>query len=98
MALSFTGTYVQLTQWMVYGAFIFFGMGAVAVIVLRRRRPDLPRPYRVWGYPVTPVVFIAFAAWLVLQTVHDAPRDAAIGTGLILAGVPLYFVFRPRRA
>jgi amino acid transporter len=98
VGLTFTGTYVQLTQWLVYGAFIFFGLGAVAVIVLRRRRPDLPRPYRVWGYPATPVVFAAFAAWLVLQTVHDAPRDAAIGTGLILAGVPLYFVFRPRRA
>lgn len=98
IVLSFSGTYVQLTQWMVYGAFIFFGMGAVAVIALRRRRPDLPRPYRVWGYPATPVVFAAFAAWLVLQTVHDAPRDAAIGTGLILAGVPFYFLFRPRRA
>ncbi len=96
VALSFTGTYVQLTQWMVYGAFIFFGLGAVAVLVLRRRRPDLPRPYRVWGYPATPVIFAAFAAWLVLQTVHDAPRDAAIGTGLILAGVPFYFLFRPR--
>lgn len=96
VVLSFTGTYVQLTQWMVYGAFIFFGMGAVAVIVLRRRRPELPRPYRVWGYPATPVIFSAFAAWLVLQTVHDTPRDAAIGTGLILAGVPFYFLFRPR--
>ncbi len=97
-ALSFSGTYVQLTQWLVYGAFIFCGMGAVAVIALRRRRPDLPRPYQVWGYPATPVVFAAFAAWLVLQTVHDAPRDAAIGTGLILAGVPFYFLFRPRRS
>jgi APA family basic amino acid/polyamine antiporter len=97
VALSFTGTYVQLTQWLVYGSFIFYGMGAAAVLVLRRSRPGAPRPYRVWGYPVTPLVFLAFCAWLVLQTVHDAPRDAAIGTGLILAGVPLYFVFRPRR-
>jgi APA family basic amino acid/polyamine antiporter len=98
VALSFTGTYIQLTQWMVYGAFIFYGMGATAVLVLRRRRPAAERPYRVWGYPVTPLLFLAFSVWLVLQTVHDAPKDAAIGTGLILAGVPFYFLFRPRRA
>jgi APA family basic amino acid/polyamine antiporter len=98
VALSFTGSYVQLTQWMVYGSFIFYGMGAAAVLVLRRRRPAAERPYRVWGYPVTPLLFLAFSVWLVLQTVHDAPRDAAIGTGLILLGVPAYFLFRPRRA
>ncbi len=98
VALSFTGSYVQLTQWMVYGSFIFYGLGAAAVLVLRRSRPGVARPYRVWGYPVTPVVFLGFCAWLVLQTVHDAPRDAAIGTGLILAGVPFYFLFRPRRS
>jgi hypothetical protein len=78
-ALLFTGTYEQLATYVVFASFVFYGMSCAAVIRLRRTRPDLPRPYRAWGYPVTPLVFIGFAACLVGNTIVEAPRDAAIG-------------------
>src|SRR6266568_5555514 len=68
--------------------------GCGAVIRLRHGAPGLARPYRTWGYPVTPIVFIAFAAWLVGNTIAEQPRDAGIGTALILAGLPFYYWWR----
>lgn len=94
VALLFTGTYEQLATYVVFASFVFYGMSCAAVIRLRRTRPDLPRPYRAWGYPVTPLVFIGFAAWLVGNTVAEAPRDAAIGAGIILAGLPGYWYWK----
>ena len=65
-----------------------------AVIRLRRTAPDLPRPYRAWGYPLTPILFIVFAVWLVGNTIVETPKDSAIGAGLILLGLPGYFYWR----
>jgi amino acid transporter len=90
-ALLFTGTYEQLATYVVFASFLFYGMSCAAVVRLRRTRPELPRPYRAWGYPVTPLVFIGFAAWLVGNTILEAPRDAAIGAGIIVAGLPGYW-------
>ena len=70
-------------------------LGGLAVFVLRRR-PDLERPYRVWGYPLVPAAFVAFAAILLGATVASAPGDAALGGGLLLTGVPAYLFFRNR--
>jgi len=91
-----TGTYEQLATYVVFASFLFYALSAGAVIRLRRTRPQLARPYRTWGYPVTPLVFIGFALWLVVNTVVEAPRDAAVGAGIVLAGVPAY-VFWHRR-
>lgn len=95
-ALVFTGTYEQLATYVVFASFLFYGMSCAAVIRLRMTRPDLPRPYRAWGYPVTPLVFIAFAVWLVANTIREAPRDALIGAGLILLGLPGYWYWTRR--
>src|SRR2546430_14605894 len=65
-----------------------------AVLRTRRTAPTLARPYRTWGYPVTPIVFIAFAAWLVGNTIKEKPADSAVGTALILAGLPIYLLGR----
>src|SRR5256885_15626025 len=62
-----------------------------AVIRLRHAARDLPRPYKTWGYPVTPIVFILFALWLVFNTAREQPVDAAMSAVLILAGLPLYW-------
>ncbi len=97
-ALTLTGTYVQLTTYVVFASFLFYAMSSGAVIRLRARAPDLPRPYRTWGYPVTPIVFIAFATWLVGNTILEAPRDAGIGAGLILLGLPGYFYWKRRQS
>jgi APA family basic amino acid/polyamine antiporter len=91
--LALSGSYIQLLTYMVFVSFLFYALSAAAVIVLRRRDPDLPRPYRTWGYPVTPVVFILFAMYLVGNTIVESPRDAAVGTGLLLLGLPLYWYF-----
>lgn len=91
--LALSGSYIQLLTYMVFVAFLFYALSAAAVIVLRRRDPGLPRPYRAWGYPVTPVVFILFAMYLVGNTIVESPRDAAVGTGLLLLGLPFYWYF-----
>ena len=86
--------YDQLATYVVFAQFVFYALSAGAVIRLRRSAPALPRPYRTWGYPVTPVVFIAFAIWLVLNTIVATPKDSAIGAGLILLGLPGYYYWR----
>jgi APA family basic amino acid/polyamine antiporter len=63
------------------------------VIVLRRREPGMARPYRAWGYPVTPVVFILFSAYLIVNSIRAEPTFSLIGAGLLVAGLPLYWYF-----
>ncbi len=94
IALTFTGTYNQLFTYVIFAEFVSYAAGCGAVIRLRHGAPGLARPYRTWGYPVTPIVFIAFAAWLVGNTIAEQPRDAGIGTALILAGLPFYYWWR----
>jgi amino acid transporter len=86
--------YDQLTTYVVFAQFVFYALSAGAVIRLRHTAPQVRRPYRTWGYPVTPVVFIAFAVWLVYNTIVETPKDSAIGAGLILLGLPGYFYWR----
>lgn len=91
------GTYDTLITYIVFAQFVFYGLSAAAVIKLRRSAPDLARPYRTWGYPVTPVVFVAFAIWLVANTIVETPGESAIGVGLILVGLPGYWFWKKRR-
>ncbi|MGE5803629.1 MAG: APC family permease [Gemmatimonadota bacterium] len=86
--------YDQLATYVVFAQFVFYALSAGAVILLRRRAPELPRPYRTWGYPLTPIIFIVFAVWLVLNTIVATPKDSAIGAGLILLGLPGYYYWR----
>jgi APA family basic amino acid/polyamine antiporter len=96
IAFVFTGRFDQLLAAFLFASWIFYGLGGAAVFVLRRRQ-DLERPYRVWGYPVVPAAFVASAAVLLVGTVAADPRDSAIGTALLLTGVPAY-LFLSRRA
>jgi len=59
-------------------------------MVLRRRRPEMPRPYRTWGYPVTPILFILFSVWLVGNSIRETPAHALNGLGVIALGVPVF--------
>ena len=86
--------YDQLATYVVFAQFVFYTLSASAVIRLRRTTPQLPRPYRTWGYPFTPIVFIAFAVWLVYNTIVETPKDSAIGAGIILLGLPGYYYWR----
>jgi APA family basic amino acid/polyamine antiporter len=96
--LALSGTYNQLITYMVFVSFLFYALSCAAVLVLRRREPGLSRPYRTWGYPVTPVVFILFSGYLVLNTILETPKDAAFGAALLLAGLPVYWYCRRKYA
>jgi APA family basic amino acid/polyamine antiporter len=95
--LSVTGTFEQLATYVIFGQWIFFGLTVATVIVLRRRRPDLPRPYRTWGYPVTPIIFILAAVYISATTLITQPLNALAGLGIILAGVPAYLYWQRSR-
>jgi basic amino acid/polyamine antiporter, APA family len=91
--LAASGTFDQLTNYVVFSAWIFYGLTGFAVFVLRKRRPEVPRPFRVPGYPWVPAFFVLMAAALVVNTVIEAPRESMIGVGLILTGLPAYLLF-----
>jgi APA family basic amino acid/polyamine antiporter len=92
--LTFTGTFNQLITYIIFTSWIFYAMSSGAVIILRRNKPELTRPYKTPGYPYVPIVFILFAILLTLNTIVEAPRDAAIGGGLVLAGLPFYYYWK----
>lgn len=98
IALAVTGRYDWLYTYVIFAEFVFYALMCAAVIRLRRRRPDLARPYRAWGYPVTPLLFIAFSMWLVVNTVLEDPIDSAVAAGLVLGGVPVYWAFSRQRS
>jgi len=89
--LTFTGTFNQLITYIIFASWIFYGMSAGAVIILRVKKPELKRPYKTPLYPWIPIIFILFAIFLTINTIMEAPRDAGIGTLLILAGLPFYY-------
>jgi APA family basic amino acid/polyamine antiporter len=89
--LVLSGTFDQLTDMIIFAVFIFYGATSLGVFILRRRMRDAYRPYKVWGYPIVPAVFILFCIGLFINTIVTRPREAAIGMILILAGIPVYF-------
>jgi APA family basic amino acid/polyamine antiporter len=92
-----SGQYKQLYTLVIFPSWILYGMTAASVIVLRIRRPDLPRPYRVLGYPVVPALFVMVAIALLYSTLMSSPRESGIGLVLIIAGLPFYFFWKRRR-
>jgi len=91
---SWKDTYNRLFTYVVVSGFVFYAMSCGAVIRLRYTAAGLSRPYKAWGYPVTPILFILFSLWLVINTAREQPRDFAEGAVLILAGLPMYWLRR----
>ncbi len=89
--LVLSGTFDQLTDMIIFAVFIFYGATSLAVFVLRKKMPDAPRPYKVWGYPIVPAIFILFCIVLVFNTVFTRPREAIMGLTLIFSGLPVYW-------
>jgi APA family basic amino acid/polyamine antiporter len=94
MVLAASGTFEQLLTYVVFVGWIFYALGAACVMVLRWTRPDAERPFRVPGYPWTPLLFIAAAVALVGNTIATQPGRAAVGIGVVLLGLPVYYVWR----
>ena len=95
--LAMSGTFEQLLAYVVFVGWIFYGLAAAAVIVLRRKKPDAERPYRVPGYPLTPLLFVLAATALVINTLVTQPRFAALGLGMVALGAPVYLVWSGER-
>jgi APA family basic amino acid/polyamine antiporter len=89
--LALSGSFDTLTDYVIFGSWIFYGLVTASVFLFRRRMPDAERPYRAWGYPVVPVLFLLVTAWLLINTLLTTPVQALIGLGLILLGLPVYY-------
>jgi len=92
--LAISGSYEILFSYVIFAAWIFYGMAVLGVIVLRHRKPNLPRPYKMWGYPATPAAFAAVSFWFVINTIVTTPKSSLIGLAIVAAGVPVYYIWR----
>lgn len=91
--LILSGSFDQLTDFAIFAFWLFYGMTAAAVFVFRWREPDTPRPYRTWGYPVVPAVFVLVTITLIGFTIKNAPLQSLIGLVIIALGLPVYWYF-----
>jgi APA family basic amino acid/polyamine antiporter len=96
-ATGYGNLYSDLLEYIISAALMFYILTIAAVPVLRRKRPDAERPYRTWGYPVTPVVYIAGAAVIVLSLFIFRPATTWPGLAIVVVGIPVYFLFRRTR-
>jgi len=95
--LAASGSYEKLFSYVIFAAWIFYGMTVTAVLILRRKEPNRERPYRMWGYPVTPMLFAGVSFWFVGNTLVTRPGPSLLGLAIIATGVPVYFYWRRGR-
>jgi APA family basic amino acid/polyamine antiporter len=96
--LTLTGGYEHLITMATFASWGFFTMAIASILVLRRKHPEWPRPYRLAGYPFTAIVFVVVAGAFVVNTLVEAPRSSIFGLAIVLAGVPAYLWWRARGA
>jgi APA family basic amino acid/polyamine antiporter len=94
--LTLTGRFEQLFTYVIFASWIYYAMLVSGAIVLRRKYPSVPRPYKTWGYPIVPMLFVAIALWFVYNTLTTDPRDSLMGLILVLLGLPAYWYWRRR--
>ncbi len=96
--LALSGSFDTLTDYVIFGSWIFYGLVTASIFLFRRRMPHAERPYRAWGYPVVPVLFLLVTGFLLVNTLLTTPVQALVGLGLIALGLPVYyFFFRHKR-
>ncbi len=95
-ATTYGNVYTQLLEYIVSADLLFYLLTVIAVIVLRRTKPAVDRPYRTWGYPITPVISSVLAGLLVVDLAFLAPATAGMGILIVLTGIPVYFLWRMR--
>jgi len=89
--LALSGSFDTLTNYVVFGSWIFYALITSSIFIFRRKYPDAERPYRAWGYPVVPVLFLLVSSAFLVVTMYAEPESSFIGLGLILLGVPVYY-------
>lgn len=95
--LLLTGSFESLLDYAMFALWLSYGAMVAGLIVLRVKRPDLQRPYRMWGYPVTPVLFLAITGWFLGNMIVTRPVPSLAGLAFILAGIPVYFFWARRQ-
>ncbi len=97
VVLLMSGSYETLLDYAMFSLWLSYGLMVAGVIILRRKQPDLVRPYRMWGYPVTPVLFLGITAWFLVNMLRTRPIPSVAGLLLIAAGIPVYFIWTRQR-
>jgi basic amino acid/polyamine antiporter, APA family len=95
--LIVTGTYEYLIDYALFAIWLFYGISVAGLFALRHKFPDLERPYKMWGYPVTPALFVLVAGWFVVNTAIERPYPSLTALGLIALGFPAYWYWASRR-
>jgi APA family basic amino acid/polyamine antiporter len=85
-----SGSYEGILGYFAFVDYAFFSLAVFGVFILRRAEPDLPRPYRVWGYPFTPLLFLTISAVYLVTVLHSRPLESLVGLALTLSGLPFY--------
>jgi len=96
--LALSGSFDTLTNYVVFGSWIFYALVTASIFVFRQKYPDAERPYRAFGYPIVPVLFLLVAGWLLVSTVSSEPKQSFVGIFLILLGLPVYYYLVSKRA
>lgn len=94
--LALSGSFDTLTDYVIFGSWIFYALATSSIFVFRRKYPDAIRPYKAWGYPIVPIVFLLVAGWLLINTLVTSPKQSFIGLGLIILGLPVYYYLNNR--
>jgi basic amino acid/polyamine antiporter, APA family len=94
--LALSGSFDTLTDYVIFGSWIFYGLATASVFVLRKKYPQANRPYRTWGYPVVPFLFLIVTAFLLINTLVTQPVSSFVGLGLIALGLPVYGYYARR--
>jgi APA family basic amino acid/polyamine antiporter len=95
--LALTGTFEQLFTFAMFAGILFWVLAAAAIFTLRKNRPNLPRPYKAWGYPVVPMVFIIALSGILLNTLIRRPIESLAGVALMVVGIPVYYFWKKKR-
>jgi basic amino acid/polyamine antiporter, APA family len=96
--LALSGSFDTLTDYVVFGSWIFYALATASVFVFRKKYPDIERPYKAWGYPIVPFLFLLVAGWLLIDTMWSNPTRSFAGIFLILLGLPVYYYLTRRNS
>lgn len=95
--LALSGSFDTLTDYVIFGSWIFYALVTSSIFIFRQREPDAERPYRAFGYPGIPIVFLLVAIWLLEETIRNSPKQSLTGIILIVLGLPVYFYLTRRQ-
>ncbi len=95
--LALTGSFEQLFTFAMFAGILFWVLAAAAIFTLRKKRPDLPRPYKTWGYPFVPMVFILSLSGILVNTLIRRPVESLSGVALMIAGIPVYYMWKKKK-